>query len=388
MRNLLFAVWVLAVSTYTAVPKPQKSVSSADNLTVDKKVLEEIKQRNEILANLEYLSDMIGPRLTGTDNMDKASHWTKGKFEQYGLTNVHLEPWTIQHAWYRGSAQARIVSPAVHHLTIAAAGWSPSTNGLVHGSVLFVSARSEAELNAYRGKLNNKIVISSAPGAVEGLFEEPPQPETQPYIPFFANEPDRSRPGAMTFKFLEDEMRFFKDQGVTAVLRDSDKPGGLMNMTGVGGETFEIGPVPTAMTTHEDYLLIWRLLRRGPVEMEIELKNAFSEHPVTVYNTVAELPGVNRDEAVILGAHLDSWDLAEGTTDNGTGSMIVLEAARALKALGIQPKRTIRFVLFSGEEAGRVAGSRAYVTAHKAELDHIDALGSLYEARLGLCLCP
>lgn len=344
-----------------------------DNSETDRKILQEIKDHSEIMANLEYLSDMIGPRLTGTENMDKASHWTVQKFEQYGLSNVHLEPWTIHHAWYRGTAEARIVSPAVHPITLAAAGWSPSTDGQVRGPVVYVKATSEPDLDQYRGKLKNAIVITAPPPEVPGPYQAPAQPETRPYRPPFAS-PFAQRPGQPSpFQFFQKEIVFFKQEGVAAVLRDSNKPDGLMTMTGIGGRDFNIGPVPTAFITHEDYLLIWRLLQRGPVEMEIEMKNTFSDQPKTVYNTVAELPGADPDQVVIVGAHLDSWDLAEGSTDNGTGSMVILEAARALKALGLQPKRTIRFILFSGEEEGLV-GSRMYVQAHKAEMDRIDAV--------------
>jgi hypothetical protein len=358
---------VLAIAGTFATLRAQQP-SSGENFETDKRIIQEIKDRTEIMVNLEYLSDMIGARLTGTENMDKASHWTEQKFTQYGLSNVHLEPWTVRHAWYRGTAEARIVGPAVHQITLAAAGWSPSTDKLVRGAVVYVKATNEQELNEYRDKLRNAIVITAPPNAVPGPYQAPLRPETQPYRPVFAV------PFAQTSaEFFDKEIEFFKQEGVLAVLRDSDKPDGLLTMTGIGGRDYNIGPLPMAFTSHEDYLLIWRLLERGPVSMEIEITNSFSEKPVTVYNTIAELPGTNPNEVVIIGAHLDSWDLAEGSTDNGTGSMSVLEAARALKALGLTPKRTIRFVLFSGEEEGLV-GSRAYVQSHKAELDRIDAV--------------
>jgi Zn-dependent M28 family amino/carboxypeptidase len=144
-------------------------------------------------------------------------------------------------------------------------------------------------------------------------------------------------------------------------------------MTGMGGRNYDIAPIPAAFVSSESYGLIWRLLQRGPVELELDIKNSIGDKPVEVYNTVAEIRGSEKpDEIVILGAHLDSWDLGTGSTDNGTGSMVVLEAARALQKLGLQPKRTIRFVLFSGEEQG-LNGSRAYVEAHKDELPKISA---------------
>jgi carboxypeptidase Q len=128
------------------------------------------------------------------------------------------------------------------------------------------------------------------------------------------------------------------------------------------------------MITRENQQLIWRLLDAGPVVAEINIQNTFSARPAEVYNTVAEIRGSEKpDEVVIIGAHLDSWDLGTGATDNGTGSMVVLEAARALQKLGIKPKRTIRFVLFTGEEQG-LNGSREYVKAHKDELGKISGV--------------
>lgn len=376
------AAAALALSVSLAALHAQQP-SSADNADTyqktDKQILDEIKDHNQIMPNLEYLSDMIGGRLTGSENMDKASHWTQSKFQEYGLSNVHLEPWKISHAWYRGTAEALIVSPAVHPITIAAEGWSPSTDGSVTGPAVYVEARTEEDLEKYRGKLKNAIVITSPPPTVPAPYEAPAQPENRPYRPPFElpaflrpqrpGQPNRPAP----FRFFQQEMQFFKDQGVAAVFRDSNKPDGLMTMTGEGGADFHIGELPAAFITHEDYALIWRLLQRGTEQIEVNIHTSFSPEPVTVYNTVAELPGSDPNQVVILGAHLDSWDLAEGTTDNGTGSIVVLEAARALKALGLQPKRTIRFLLFSGEEEGLV-GSRKYVAAHQADLGKIDAI--------------
>jgi Zn-dependent M28 family amino/carboxypeptidase len=126
--------------------------------------------------------------------------------------------------------------------------------------------------------------------------------------------------------------------------------------------------------TRENFTLLWRLLDAGAVEAEVNIESSFSRKPVEVYNTVAEIPGSEKpDEVVIIGGHLDSWDLGTGATDNGTGSMAVLEAARALQKLGVKPKRTIRFVLFTGEEQG-LNGSRAYVKAHEKELEKISGV--------------
>ena len=150
------------------------------------------------------------------------------------------------------------------------------------------------------------------------------------------------------------------------MLRDSNKPHALLNMTGIGGEKFEIGAIPTAFVTGEGYRMIFRMLKHGPVEVELEMTNSFSEKPVEVYNTVAEIRGSEKpDEVVMLGAHLDSWDLGTGSTDNGTGSWRCWKRRVLLAKVQLKPKRTIRFVLFTGEEEGLV-GSVEYVKAHKS----------------------
>ena len=166
---------------------------------------------------------------------------------------------------------------------------------------------------------------------------------------------------------------FLVAEGAAGLLRDSNKEHGLVNMTGATSN-YTAASFPEAFLTTESYGLIWRLLKRGPVEIEVDLKNTFSDSAVEVHNTVAEIPGTEKpDEVVIVGGHIDSWDLGTGATDDGTGIMAVLEAARALKAVGIKPKRTVRFVMFSGEEQG-LHGSHAYVRTHEQELAKISAV--------------
>jgi carboxypeptidase Q len=343
----------------------------------DAQILNEVRDHSEAMQNLEYLSDSIGPRLTGSMLLKQANDWTAEKMKEYGLVNVHLEPWTIAHSWTRGTASARIVSPAVHPLIIASAGWAPSTNGLLNGPVVYFDAKNRADFDKFRGKLKGAIVIYQEPSSLS-----PPKPEdpNDEYVrPMQAPPPMKGQPPAPSpFAALIEVARarndFFKSEGVAAILRDSGKPHGLLNMTGVGGEKFDIGPIPSAFITGEGYRMIFRLLKKGPVTLEIEMTNSFSDKPIEVYNTVGEIKGTEKpEEVVVVGGHLDSWDLGTGSTDNGTGSMAVLEAARALMKSGVKPKRTIRFVLFTGEEEGLV-GSKRYVETHKADLDKISGV--------------
>jgi len=343
----------------------------------DAKILAEIRDHSEAAQNLEYISDNIGPRLTGSPQLKAANDWTAEQFRKYGLTNVHLESWKIAHTWTRGTAKARIIAPAEHPLTIASAGWAPGTNGPVRGAVVFFDAQTKEDFEKFRGKLKGAIVITQKPESLS-----PPQKET-PFAdvarPMQAplprkGDPIPPSPFANFAAAARERNDFFKQEGVSAILRDSNKPHALLNMTGVGGEKFDIGPIPNAFITGEGYRMIYRLLQHGPVEVELDITNSISDGPVDVYNTVAEIRGTEKpDEVVILGAHLDSWDLGTGSTDNGTGSAAVLEAARALTKLDLKPKRTIRFVLFSGEEEGLV-GSKRYVESHKDDLDKISGV--------------
>jgi carboxypeptidase Q len=345
----------------------------------DARIFAEVHDHNEIMANLEYLSDVIGQRLTGSENLKKANDWTRQRFVGYGLTGAHLEAWTITHGWTRGTARGRILSPAVHPLTMASYGWAPGTNGQVTGPVVYVKGESIPDLDAYKGKLKGAIVITSTPTPLPPQDTPPPNPMLVPYDdPFLLMRP--LRPGEppeqdreRRRRFVRARLDFLKNEGTIAMLTDSVKFDALLNMTGLGGRNYGTAPLPAAFVTSENYSLIWRLLQRGPMQVELDITNSFSDKPIEVYNTVAEIRGSEKPgEIVVLGAHLDSWDLGTGTTDNGTGSMVVLEAARAIEKLGLQPKRTIRLALFSGEEQG-LNGSRAYVAAHKDEVPKTSA---------------
>jgi carboxypeptidase Q len=374
---VLVSVVVLVLTGVRAVsarPSPDDSDAIA---AADAQILSEVRDHSEAMANIEYLSDSIGPRLTGSPQLKQANDWTAAKFREYGLTNVHLEPWTIAHSWTRGTAWARIVSPTEHPLTIASAGWAPSTPGVVRGPLVYVDIKKDEDFEKYRGKLKGAIVIAQEPESLSppkpsDSFAEVNRPMQTP--PSLKGMPVPPSPFAALRELGRKRTEFFKQEGVAVVLRDSNKPHGLLNMTGIGGEKFDIGAIPTAFITGEGYRTLYRMQKHAPVQVEMEMKNSFSDKPVEVYNTVAEIKGSEKpDEVVILGAHLDSWDLGTGSTDNGTGSMAVLEAARALAKLNLKPKRTIRFILFTGEEEG-LCGSVKYVEAHKNELDKISGV--------------
>lgn len=314
---------------------------TSPNASADAQILSEIREHSEVMDNLESLSDHIGPRLTGSPLLKQANDWTAEMFKKYGLTNVHLEGYAIPHAWIRGTASARIVAPTAHPLTIASAAWSPNTKGKVRGPVVYLDAKKPEDFAKFKGKLKGAIVITQEPrplsppkpidrnAEIYHPMEEPPAPVGQPAMP---------DPWEKYLKTLKEQQKFLMDEGAAAVLLDAGKPHALLNMADGTLEPFQVGKLPLAFVTGEGYRLIFRMLKKGSVTVEIQIANSVSKKPVEVYNTVAELRGTEKpDEIVILGAHLDSWDLGTGTTDNGTGSMVVLEAARALAKLNLKP---------------------------------------------------
>ncbi len=393
-RRLAFAALLLPLAVFVVIPSGKADPLAEQATVVDRKLIEEVKAHAEVMANLTHLSDVIGPRLTGSANLKRANEWAAEKMRAYGLSNVRLEPWTIPQGWERGTATARIVEPENgRSLTVAAAGWAPGTKGKVVGDVVVLKASNRDELNAYKGKLKDAVVLRGAPvtvrpvtemGSPIGLGGGGPRKPAADRAGDKPGEPGKDRPafrGGGQFgermAFLQEMGDFLRKEGVAAILTDAGKPHGLLTMGGRwrgtdrGAAATEQEPIPTLFVAHEHYALLHRLATRpapAKTRLEVEVSNTFVPGPVTVYNTVGEVRGSEKpDEVVVVGAHLDSWDLGQGTTDNGTGSCVVLETARALVKSGVRPKRTVRFCLFTGEEQG-LFGSKAYVQAHKDEL--------------------
>jgi carboxypeptidase Q len=378
---LLLALLVPCVASAVAGAGVQDG-DLKDPKVAAQKFIDTERDHSEVMNNLEYLSDMIGPRLTGSGRLKRANDWTAEKMKSYGLENVHLESYTIPRGWERGKVEMTIVE---NGLTVEAAqsAWTPGTPGKITGPVIVFNPRTEADLAAYKGKLKNAILLSS------DTSNAPSLPDAKPTVPI----PALSLPGAENAApaapggrrqgggpggganfaaFRKARNEFLQSEGAAVVLTDSGKPHALLNMTGSWTSN---ATLPTLFVSHEYVAMMQRMLKRGvPVHATVEVTSKFVEGPITVYNTVGEIKGSEKpNEIVLLGAHLDSWDLGTGSTDNGTGSMAVLEAARIIKALGVAPKRTMRFVLFTGEEEG-LMGSKAYVEAHKADMDKYDVV--------------
>jgi hypothetical protein len=339
---------------------------------LDDRLIGHAADNSSIIRNLTYLSDEIGPRLTGSKNLNRACEWAAGKMKEYGLTDVHLEPWTIPEGWERGTATARLVEPDNGvRINMASLGWRHGTNGKATGEVIALSRPSMKELEKLKGKLKGKIVLMSPPSQLRQLAEL----GLRPLQPGISSNPTSGPPvsRAEMFAFYRQVDSFLLKEMPLAVLRDGGKHFNLVPTTGswLGWDRPSSRPkIASLFVAHDHYAMLYRLATRPnkKTRLELDVKNKFVPGPIKVYNVVGEIRGKDKpDEFVVIGAHIDSWDLAQGTTDNGTGTCVVLEVARLLAKCGTRPSRTIRFCLFTGEEQGLV-GSKNYVTKHKDEM--------------------
>ncbi len=378
-RSILVVVAVLAavrspaslVAQQAAAAVPQYPVSVPDNDDIVARILREGLQRSRADSNLQYLLDVIGPRLAGSEAMQRANEWTRDKFRDYGMDRSVLEGFTFGVGWTRGPMTVRMLAPQRRELLGVSWAWSPGTNGPRAGNVVLVDARTEDEFNRrFKGKLAGAwVMIGSAYPNVNPDAPTPsPQAVTRLDSIRNAAQPrtDEER------RFMPSRIWYVAREPVAGVIHDGGKEFGLFTMS---GSPAAISPIPQIVVSNDAYAQFERLLRRGePVRIEADIDNTFTRDTLPQYNTVAEIRGSEHpDEVVLLGAHLDSWDLATGGTDNGAGAIAVLEAARILKAAGVHPKRTIRFVLFGAEEEG-LYGSQAYAASHEAELQKYQAV--------------
>ena len=291
------------------------------------------------------LADNIGPRLTGSDNYVHAVSWAVDQFKSLGLSNVHTEPFTMPALWEpEVAATGKILEPRLQTLHIYSLGWSPSTpEGGIKGNVVYVPQLTTEALDAQKDKLRGNIILFD----MDSLGEQP------------------------TITQILKSLAHLNDFAPQAILY-AGGPNGSESATAF---TFDgtISPLPIAQIGLEDELLIKRMLEHGPVTVQFSFKNRI--RPATqVNNVIAEIPGRELpNEVVIVAGHLDSWHPATGAQDNGTGAATVIEVARAIKATGRPPRRTMRFILFGGEEQG-ILGSTSYVKHHLADMSNIAAV--------------
>jgi carboxypeptidase Q len=375
-RRLLVAV--TAAFTVAAILTPAARPSDAIDLGVLSRLREEATARSQVMDTASYLTDVYGPRLTGSPTIRQAAEWTMNRMREWGLTAVHLESFPFGRGWQNHRFVAQMVAPHASPLIGFPKAWTPGTKGPVTAdAVLAVIARDE-DFAKYHGTLAGKIVLSAEAPDVAAVFTprgrrytdddlaritRPPQPRPRAT----PNQEARNRQAVERKK-----PQFFLDEGVVAVVEPSPRgSGGTVFVQGGGSRDPKAPPVPPEIVLAvEHYNRIVRLLEKNiPVSIQLDVENQFYDDTLDAFNIIGELAGTDKaDEVVMIGAHFDSWQSGTGATDNAAGSAVMLEAMRLLKATGVQLRRTVRIGLWSGEEEG-LLGSRAYVTEHFADRD-------------------
>ena len=349
---------------------PAILLSQGEN--VDLSMMYMIKQegiKNSQIENLAFeLTDMIGPRLTGSTGFSRAAEWAKAKMEELGFQNVRVEAagYFPYPGWDNLKTYAAMTTPYYANFACNPVAWTGSTNGLVKGEVFYFDVKTEADLAKYKGKLSGKIVLLSSDQRYETSFEPLARRLTDEQLDGMSksnvNRP-ASRPSSDNSRALRNKIIDFVNAERPAVVLNNM---GLFNVVRSTGSTYQNGskePVAQLALPVEAHGRIERLLQNNvPVEMEVEINNRFFETS-PVYNVFGEIPGTDnvlKDEVVTIGAHLDSWHGGTGAADNASGCVVMMEALRILKALNAAPKRTIRVALWGGEEQG-LYGSTYYV---------------------------
>jgi hypothetical protein len=355
-----------------AQDKPEKV-----DLEVISRIRNEGFRNSKVMELASGLMDSIGERLTGSPNMKRANEWTRDKLTEFGLSNSHLEPWgPFGRGWANQYVNVRMTSPDIAPLIVYSKAWTPGTNGAVTGKCVRVNIEKKEDFDKYRGKLAGAIVLFGPDAELKPITEAPFHRESDEDLAKIANyeipgdrPPFRMADMLRRRQFTKDLNQFLADEKVLAVIDHSRGAGGGTVFVQSGGsyKPGETTTVPQLTMAAEQWNRIARLLdQKKDVALELNVQNQFYDDDPMQYDTIAEIPGTDKnlkDEVVMLGGHLDSWHAGTGATDNGAGAIVMMEAVRILKALDLKPRRTIRIGLWSGEEEG-LLGSQFYVQNH------------------------
>lgn len=358
------------------------------------RIKDEGMNRSQVMEILSYLTDVYGPRLTGSPEYNRAANWARTKLTSWGLQNAHLEAWgPFGRGWSLKRFSTHGIGSTTFPLIAYPKAWSPGTDSTVNGDVVYFDAKTDSAVKTYRGKLKEKFVLFDEQRELKAHFEPEARRLADSSLLKLANaempEPRQRRfeltPEQKTAALVNyHKWELCQKEGAIAVLSLSRGDGGNIF---VGEATVPAHPdtpsarrisayspkapkiLPQAAVAAEHYNRMVRMLQKGErVKMEMNFEVNFTKEDSS-HNVIAEIPGTDlKDEVVMIGAHFDSWHGGTGTTDNGTGSAVCMEAMRILKTLGLQPRRTIRIGLWGGEEQG-LLGSQAYVKHHLGTKD-------------------
>ena len=387
MRKASTFVLVALVLAFTGVAAQER---------VDQDMFWKFRQEgtnnSKILQTVHMLTDVYGPRLTGSPNLKAAGEWAIEQMHAWGLKQGRLEPWDFNRVgWSNERLTAHLVSPVKDALVVEALGWTPATNGVVRGQAVQITLpprATRATLTAYldsvkatvKGKMvligvPQQVLVSFNPAALRRDDSEvlnqlnaapqggPAQQAQQQPAQQQPQQPRGDQP--LNNNQLQQQLnQFLVDSGALVRVNDAGRDHGQIRA--FNNPAYDVAKAPpTVVMRNEDYGRIWRLVADGrSVELEFDIVNRTHPEGRTSYNVIAEIPGTDKaDEVVMLGGHLDSWHAGTGATDNAIGCAVMMEAVRILAATGARPRRTVRVALWSGEEQG-LLGSHAYVREH------------------------
>ncbi len=376
---------------------PARSASAAPAERVDSAAVARLEAAaaasSQVMELVSWLTDVHGPRLTGSPQTRAAAEWAVRTLTGWGVADARLEPWgAFGRGWTNERTVVHALRPVPFPLIAYANAWTPGTNGPVAAEAALAVLDSEPDFARYRGRLRGKVVLVGAPRDVPPRFE--PQAtrwtdaqldsmarEPQPAPPGAAPRPDPANPATLSPALRErlrqqqlvaERLRFLAAEGAVAALLQGRGDDGTVFVQSQGGsrDTSAAPALPVVTLAAEHYGRLARTLEKGvPVALEVDVRSTFHDADRTSFNVLAELPGADprlKDEVVMLGAHFDSWHAGTGATDNAAGSAVMMEAVRLLKASGVRLRRTVRLALWTGEEQG-LLGSRAWVRRHLGE---------------------
>ncbi|MDA0329344.1 MAG: M20/M25/M40 family metallo-hydrolase [Gemmatimonadetes bacterium] len=387
MRHFRVYALVALLGTHTAAAVAAQARWPVD-LDVVAKIREEGLQRSQLPNTLSYMTDVLGARLTNSDDMERAQLWAIDEMRRMGLVNTQREPFMDYGvSWDTEYVALHMMEPDYTPIVGYPIAHTPSTNGKERLSAIIADVHTRQDLDRLRGRLRGMAVMSTPPAVIdqsryetgtprrtdaelralaEDVIVPPPGPD-----PYFSRlyPPPPSNPDVLT---ASDKLAFYVAEGAAVVLESSSGwPGAVRGFARADAKVDQwslagtMNAVPVIAITPEHYNRMYRILARNiPVEVEVEVRNRHGSAVTQASNVLGEIAGGDRaDEVVMLGAHFDTWHASPNASDNTSGVAVMLEAMRILKAIGVQPRRTIRVALWSGEEQG-LWGSRAYVRRH------------------------
>ena len=389
---------VLPLGALTQVNSPQENAGG--EIVVDWDVVAQIReeglQRSQIANTLSYMADVLGARLTNSNAMDTAQRWAVEEMKRIGLTETYREPFMDYGvSWDNEYVSIHLLEPDYQPMVGYPIAHTPGTNGQQKLQAIIADVRTRQDLETLEGKIRGMAVLSTPPAIIDlSRFETgtpkrsaqelreleeaviPPPPGPDPYFSRLYPDPPQN-PDVLT---ASERLAFYVKEGVAVVLESSSGwPGAVRGFARPGAKidlwsrNATMSSVPIVAVTPEHYNRMYRILRRGiPVNVEVEVRNSHGTSVEQANNVLGEIPGTDlAQEVVMMGAHFDTWHASPNASDNTSGVAVVLEAARILKAIGAEPRRTIRVALWSGEEQG-LYGSRAYVSKHFGNPDDTD----------------